>query len=260
MISKSLLSLVHSLQQKKFRLREGLFVAEGPKVVGDMMGRYSLHTVIATSEWLSLHRSSLPDCPVFEVSPDELRRASLLQHPQQVIALMRLPDSGTSVPKASALSIVLDAVQDPGNMGTIIRLADWFGIDSIYCSPSTADAYNPKVVQAAMGSLGRVAIVYTDLLSMLRSVGSELPVYGLTLDGDNIYSAQLTGNGLIVMGNEGNGISPSVSDMLSRRLLIPSFHSTSTTGSAESLNVAVATAIACSEFRRRFPVWDVWAK
>jgi TrmH family RNA methyltransferase len=139
-------------------------------------------------------------------------------------------------------------VQDPGNLGTIIRIADWFGIDTIYCSEDTADAYNPKVVQATMGSLAHVHIIYTDLLQLFDKLPKDFPVYGTLLDGNDIYQQPLSEHGIIVMGNEGNGISEAVRQRVTHRLLIPNFHQGP---SAESLNVAIATAITCSEFRRR---------
>jgi TrmH family RNA methyltransferase len=142
----------------------------------------------------------------------------------------------------------LDGIQDPGNLGTIIRIADWFGIDTIYCSEDTADAYNPKVVQATMGSIARVKIVYTNLLTLFDSLPPSYPVYGTLLDGDDIYQQPLSHEGIIVMGNEGNGISEAIRQRVNRRLLIPCFREGDT---AESLNVAIATAITCSEFKRR---------
>ena len=185
------------------------------------------------------------------VTDDELRRISFLQHPQQVLALFRLPQdislSSFHFP-LSSLSLALDGVQDPGNLGTIIRIADWFGIDTIYCSEDTADAYNPKVVQATMGSIARVNIIYTDLLQLFESLPPSCPVYGTLLDGEDIYQQPLSCEGIIVMGNEGNGISEAIRQKVNRRLLIPCFREGDT---AESLNVAIATAITCSEFKRR---------
>ena len=143
---------------------------------------------------------------------------------------------------------MLDGVQDPGNLGTIIRIADWFGIDTIFCSEDTADAYNPKVVQATMGSIAHVNIIYTDLPRLFDSLPPSYPVYGTLLDGEDIYQQTLSNEGIIVMGNEGNGISEAIRQRVNRRLLIPCFREGDT---AESLNVAIATAITCSEFRRR---------
>lgn len=247
MLSKNLIKLVHSLDSKKNRRKEGLFVAEGHKVVGDLMRRMCPEVVIATDDWIPAAEYS---GRLIRVTDEELCKVSFLKSPQQVLALFRIADmercaEGAGV--ADGLAIALDGVQDPGNLGTIIRVADWFGIKDIYCSPDTADVYNPKVVQATMGSIARVNVVYTDLPRLLDSLPDGFPVYGTQLDGDNIYARQLSARGIIVMGNEGNGISPAVRQRVTHRLLIPSFASGDT---AESLNVAIATAIVCSEFRR----------
>ena len=249
MISKNQIKYIRQLEMKKFRSREGLFVAEGPKVVGDLLRRYDAKAIYATEEWNSSPGVSLSS--VERITVDELRRISFLQHPQQVLALFPIPksDSSSSISKlTSSLSLALDGIQDPGNLGTIIRIADWFGIDTIYCSEDTADAYNPKVVQATMGSLARVNIIYLSLASLFDGLPDDFPVYGTLLDGEDIYQQPLSQNGIIVMGNEGNGISPEIRTKVNRRLLIPRFR---TGDSAESLNVAIATAITCSEFRRR---------
>lgn len=271
MVSKNQIKLVRSLEQKKYRQREGLFVAEGPKVVGDLLAAgFEPHAVFATEEWIAnvaSQSASLTTCVspyTTPVSPDELRKLSFLQHPQQVLAVFRLPSLFTlhpspvavhpssPSPQLSHLELALDGIQDPGNLGTIIRLADWFGIGRIYCSQDTADAWSPKVVQATMGSIARVYIEYCDLPELLgrltkeyAEAGRPLPVCGTVLDGENIYTADLPSEAVIVMGNEGNGISQSVRSLLTHRLLIPSFHP-----GPESLNVAIATAITCSEFRR----------
>ena len=263
MISKSQIKLVKQLEQKKHRQREGLFVAEGPKVVGDLLAAGFLPVqIFATAAWESPSGGS----PVLQViTDDELRKLSFLQHPQQVLAVFPLPQHSVSssententekfpFPSVSSVSSVddihhfilaLDGVQDPGNLGTIIRIADWFGISRIVCSTDTADAWNPKVVQATMGSIARVSIVYTDLKEYLND--TNLPVYGTLLDGENIYKKELPREAIIVMGNEGNGISPEVRRLVTDKLLIPRFRE-----GAESLNVAIATAITCSEFCRR---------
>lgn len=240
MISKNQIKFVRQLEQKKYRKKEGLFVAEGPKVVGDLLrAGFKAHTIFATSEWESQGQTFQ------EVSDEELRRVSFLQHPQRVLALFFI--STESVPSVSSLSLALDDVQDPGNLGTIIRIADWFGIDTIYCSENTADAWSPKVVQATMGSIARVNIIYTDLQELISK--AQVPVYGTLLDGQDIYTQELSKEGIIVMGNEGNGISAPIRKLINRRLLIPQFHE-----GPESLNVAIATAITCSEFRRRYPL------
>ena len=247
MIGKNTIKWVHSLEMKKNRKREGLFVAEGPKVVGDLLSRFRLHSVFATDEWTG-GDSIGADVRLERVDDDTLRRLSFLQHPQQVVAVMEMNKEEKVEVDADRLTIMLDGVQDPGNLGTIIRIADWFGIDSIICSPDTADAYNPKVVQATMGSLGRVSVTYSPLVPLLSSLPADMPIYGTLLDGKDIYQKELTRHGVIIMGNEGNGISEEVRAMVTHPLLIPRFRQGE---SAESLNVAVATAITCSEFCRR---------
>lgn len=250
MISKARIKYIHSLELKKNRKADRVFVAEGPKVVGDLLDVRSAKLIIATGEWLSLngHRLSART-EVVEVSEEELCKASFLQHPQDVIAVFPQWEEGDITIPAEELSLVLDGVQDPGNLGTIIRIADWFGIKHIYCSPSTADVYNPKVVQATMGSIARVCVQYCNILSLLDNLPPEIPVYGTLLDGNNIYQQDLTSRGIIVMGNEGNGISPEIRQRINHKLFIPNFPMGCET--AESLNVAVATAITCAEFRRQ---------
>ena len=253
-ISKNQIKFVRQLEQKKYRRREGLFVAEGTKVVGDLLAHYQPHSVYATEEWLAKNTSSISHHPssVFTVTDEELRRISFLQHPQQVLALFPLPTMAAAnfslFTDHFSLSIALDGIQDPGNLGTIIRIADWFGIEQIICSEDTVDAWNPKVIQATMGSIARVNIIYINLSDFIDTLPPDYPVYGTLLDGDNIYTQPLTPHGLIVMGNEGNGISPEIRQKINRRLFIPSYRTDDT---AESLNVAIATAITCAEFRRR---------
>ena len=245
MISKNQIKYIRQLELKKYRKREGVFVAEGPKVVGDLLKHYKPKAIFATEEW----GSPANQHDVIRISEDELSRISFLQHPQQVLALFPIPDEVISDDKfMGKLALALDGVQDPGNLGTIIRIADWFSIDTIYCSEDTADVYNPKVVQATMGSLARVNIIYTNLSSLLNALPPAFPVYGTLLDGDDIYQQPLSKEGIIIMGNEGNGISEDIRRKVNRHLLIPCFRKGDT---AESLNVAIATAITCSEFRRR---------
>jgi TrmH family RNA methyltransferase len=245
MISKNQQKYIRQLELKKYRKREGLFVAEGTKVVGDLLKRYTPKAVFATSQWQAPEGIT----PIV-LTDDELQRISFQQHPQQVLALFPIPSQDTSDPLTlldnQTLAIALDGVQDPGNLGTIIRIADWFGIDTIYCSQDTADAWNPKVVQATMGSIARVNIIYTKLTDLLGQ--TSLPVYGTLLDGEDLYSKNLAEEGIIVMGNEGNGISSEVRQLVTEKLFIPCYRKGDT---AESLNVAIATAITCAEFRRR---------
>ena len=214
--------------------------------------------LFATREWLNANIPLLQEgtgeftVEVTQVTNDELQRLSLQQHPQQVLALFPIPSQTSSIEfrirQQNKLSILLDNIQDPGNLGTIIRIADWFGIDTIYCSLGTVDAWNPKVVQATMGSIARVHIIYIEPQQLFDALPADYPIYGTFLDGDNIYTQQLSSHGLIVMGNEGNGISDAVRARVTHKLLIPDFHQGDT---ADSLNVAIATAITCSEFRRR---------
>ena len=257
MLSKNQIKLIKSLETKKNRKREGLFVAEGPKVVGDLLrAGYVPHSIFSTQPTpIACHTQTFRSENTHHPSPilitdDELRRISFLQHPQDVLAVFYIPESPLTSHLSSLtshLSLALDGVQDPGNVGTIIRIADWFGITNIYCSPDTADVYNPKVVQATMGSLAHVNITYCDLVTLLRE--ANVPVYGTLLDGQDIYQQPLSDKGIIVMGNEGNGISTEVRQLVTHKLLIPNFNKNSET--AESLNVAIATAITFSEFKRR---------
>lgn len=252
MISKAKIKYINSLQLKKNRTSERRFVAEGPKVVGDLMALSTPVLVVATAEWMASCSHCLSEATeCYEVTDEELKKVSFLQHPQQVLAVfpMYAEGTGASLPPADELCLALDGVQDPGNLGTIIRIADWFGITRILCSRDTADVYNPKVVQATMGSIARVQVVYTDLKALLEQARGQLPVYGTLLDGEDLYQKQLTPGGIIVMGNEGNGISEAIRPLVSERLLIPSYPPSRPT--AESLNVAIATAVVCAEFRRK---------
>ncbi|MBQ3632568.1 MAG: RNA methyltransferase [Prevotella sp.] len=247
MVSKNQIKYVRQLEQKKWRRREGAFVAEGPKVVGDLLrAGFVARMVFATEAWEGWCMQS--GSPVAQtVTDEELRKISFLQHPQQVLAVFEMPASTMktdSLRPVEGLLLALDGVQDPGNLGTIIRIADWFGIGTIVCSEDTADAWNPKVVQATMGSIARVNIIYINMVDFLEK--TQVPIFGTLLDGENIYQQELPSNGIIVMGNEGNGISEPVRRLVTHKLLIPAFRE-----GAESLNVAIATAITCSEFRRR---------
>ena len=249
MISKNKIKYIRSLELKKNRNKEGKFVAEGFKVVDDLLALQPADLIVATQEWL--HGKHLAaQTEVIEVTEEELKKVSFLQHPQQVLAVFKQAQDGDFSINTSELNLALDGVQDPGNLGTIIRIADWFGITHIYCSQDTADVYNPKVVQATMGSIARVKVEYGNLLGLVESLPADVPVYGTLLDGENIYQQQLENRGLIVMGNEGKGISPALAKKVNRRLLIPNFPEGRAT--ADSLNVAIATAITCSEFRRNF--------
>lgn len=250
MISKSLLKLINSLEQRKFRKETGLFVAEGGKTVQDLLDLgLACTNIIATEEWLKSHKINTT-VTITVVSEDEMKKASFLRTPQGILALFKQQIHEADLTALEhELCLGLDNIQDPGNMGTIIRIADWFGIKNIYCSNGTVDIYNPKTVQATMGAIGRVKVHYTDLPQLITSLNNRAPVYGTFLDGENIYSRPLSDKGLIIMGNEGNGISSECEKHIKERLLIPNYPAGCKT--SESLNVSVATAIICSEFRRR---------
>ena len=246
MLTKNEIKYIQSLAQKKHRDKENVFLAEGPKVIGELVGLCTCKMLYGTKHFIDSH-PEFQSYNIREITERELQQASLLKAPQEALAIFKKPTEG--ICSTSGLSLALDCVQDPGNLGTIIRLADWFGIHNILCSPTTADAFAPKVVQATMGALGRVNLHYVDLREALAKLPAEAPIYGTFLDGSNIYEQTLDTKGLIIMGNEGQGISPAVERLVSKRLFIPRFPLDAT--GSESLNVAMATAIICAEFRRR---------
>ncbi|MBC8594485.1 RNA methyltransferase [Oscillospiraceae bacterium N12] len=247
-LSKNRIKYIRSLDLKKIRKEEKVFLAEGPKLVGDLLEYFPCSFLAATTSWLQGHPFVQAD-EIAEVNAEDLSRASLLKTPQQVLAIFRQSDYelDKSIIKDS-LCLALDDIQDPGNLGTIIRLADWFGIEHIICSPNTVDVYNPKTIQATMGGIARVKVYYTPLPDLIKSLG-DTPIYGTLLNGDNMYSQRLSRNGLIIMGNEGNGISKEVESLITRKLYIPNYPQSRET--SESLNVAIATAVVCAEFRRQ---------
>ena len=252
MLSKAKIKLIQSLEQKKKRREERLFVAEGPKVVGDLLPYFPCRLIVAEAAWIAAHPKARAT-EVIEATSDELRKASFLKTPQEVLALFELPTYTTPHDVVSEeLCLALDDVQDPGNLGTIIRVADWFGIRHIFCSIGTTDAFSPKTVQATMGALARVQVHYVNLYNFLRDARQKnlsTPLYGTFLEGKNIYKESLTTHGIIIMGNEGNGICQQIQDLVTHKLFIPNYPEGCAT--SESLNVAIATAITCAEFRRR---------
>jgi TrmH family RNA methyltransferase len=238
LISKSQIKLITGLQQKKYRDKSGLFVAEGPKVIGELIrSGMNLHLLFATERM-----DSVPVEPEI-ITSEELQKISFLKSPNTALAIFEIPE--TNIIGELGLVIALDAVRDPGNLGTIIRLCDWFGVAQLVCSEDTADCYNPKVIQATMGSISRVQVHYTNLEDYLQR--SSLPVFGAVMDGDSVYGRSLPADGILVMGNEANGISPAIDQFIDFRITIPRFGKNQVT---ESLNVATATAILLSEFRR----------
>ena len=254
MLSKNKQKLIRSLDRKKNRDAEGLFLAEGPKLVTELLAHFGCRLLVGEPAVLSKvpSEANAVDERV-EVTAEELARVSLQRAPQGVLAVFEKPQpvaAQSLLPVAGrSLCLALDGVQDPGNVGTIVRIADWWGIEHVICSHDTADVFAPKTVQSTMGALGRVGVHYTDLPAWLGELPAGTPVYGTLLDGDNLYDSELTPHGIIVMGNEGNGLSSAVRERVSHRLLIPSFPPDRPT--SESLNVAVATAVTCAEFRRR---------
>ena len=234
-LSKNKIKWVNSLRLKKNRLSEGVFVVEGHKIVSEILSNYpDLIELIATTQIDKYHSER-----TFQVDEKDIKKLSQLKTPPSVVAVVKRPEF-----KAQSTNFILaiDGVQDPGNMGTIIRTADWFGIEKIYCSKDTVDAYNSKVVQASMGSIFRMEIKYTDLTVELPKFNK--PIYGASLDGANLYESQLEQSAILVVGNEGSGISAEVQSIIHQSILIPR------KGKAESLNVAIATGILLSELSR----------
>ncbi len=266
MLTKNQAKFIASLKLKKNREEHGLFIAEGVKIVSDI-----LHSGIKVKQIFSSRNFQLDifnyQIEVIRIKENELKKISALQTPNEVLAVCEMPKHILKPDELRGkLSLVLDTIQDPGNLGTVIRIADWFGIENIICSPDTVEVYNPKVIQATMGSISRVKVHYTELGKFLTSMSEwqrsegknqrskgksqreNLPmkVYGALLDGENIYPKELTKEGLIIMGNESKGISENILPFITDKISIPNYG-----GGAESLNVAIATAVIAAEFKRR---------
>jgi len=238
LISKAQIKLITSLHQKKYRTKTGLFLAEGPKLISDLWEAGVELTAIYTTEHVNY-----PEDLVHTITALELKKISALKQANTQLAVFKMPNP-TSMPSAGVV-LALDAVRDPGNLGTIIRLCDWFGVAQLVCSADTVDAYNPKVIQATMGSIARVKVHYTDLSNFLQTWSGT--VWGADMQGSSVYQVQWPQDVVLVMGNEANGLSPEVRTQLSDTLSIPSHKQV--TG-AESLNVAMATSILLNELRR----------
>lgn len=262
MISKNKIKYVRSLEIKKNRQKDGVFVAEGHKLVGDLLPFFECVYLAATDQWIRANadcmgKGSKPidvksmNMEVDEVTDDELRRISFVETPQQVLAVFRQKKSECSMADIAKkeLCLALDDVQNPGNLGTIIRLAAWFGIEHVFCSRGCADLYNPKTVQATMGAMAHVSVHYVDLVASFNELADDVPVYGTFLNGESIYSKPLKQHGVLVMGNEGKGVSAEVEAFVDERLYVPDYPEGRS--ASESLNVAIATAVVCAEFRRR---------
>ena len=240
MVSKNQIKLITSLQQKKYRKQYNLFFAEGVKVIQELIdANYELNDLFTTQNDFS----NLKKGKIHAITSLELKKISALTTPNTCLATFSIPENKKS--EFNGLILALDSVRDPGNLGTIIRLCDWFGIETLLCSEETVDVYNPKVVQATMGSLSRVSVIYCDLENELKN--AKVPVFGTFMDGKSIYTESLPKEGIIVMGNEANGISKSIEKIVVERISIPRFGDLQLT---ESLNVATATAIILNEFKR----------
>ncbi len=240
-LSKNQTKLINSLRQKKYRQETGLFIAEGIKVVNELLTSNLELEKIFLTETGAVEVSNTSK--IVEISEAELKKVSTFKTPNKVLGIFRIPK--TISIEETGLIVALDTINDPGNLGTIIRLCDWFGIEQLVCSKDTVDCYNQKVIQSTMGSITRVKILYTDLDSFIQN--SELPSFTADMDGDNVYKTDLPKEGILVMGNEANGISDEINKVIQQRLTIPRFGKTQET---ESLNVATATAILLSEFKR----------
>lgn len=249
MLSKSKIKYIRSLHLKKFRKEHQAFVAEGNKLVADMIGSFDCELLLAKPSWMAT-QGDIPADELLVADDEDIRKTTSLKTPQDVIAVFRLPDySLEEADPSTQLLLMLDGVQDPGNLGTIIRLADWFGVEHVICSMDTADVFAPKTVQATMGALSHVKVHYTVLEDYLNTVSKQhIPVYGTFLEGENMYAQELSDTGIIIMGNEGNGIREDMERFITNKLYIPNYPPERET--TESLNVAIATAVICSEFRR----------
>ena len=245
---KNKIKYIRSLELKKNRKTDNVFIAEGPKLMDDLLKTFECNFIAATSEWLTTHPTTKA-LEIVEVSNEQLSSISQLKTPQQVLGIFKQPEfSFKDDVLTNQLCLGLDGIQDPGNLGTIIRLADWFGIEHIFCSHDTVDVFNPKVIQATMGAIARVKVHYTPLCELIKR-SKPTAIYGTFLDGDNMYENKLSQTGILIMGNEGKGITTELEEYISHRLYIPNYPLERAT--SESLNVAVATAIACAEFRRQ---------
>lgn len=240
MVSKNQIKRITGLHQKKFRNEQQLFIAEGFKVIQELFhSHYEIQEFYSTDATLQLNNEVKPEI----ISEADLKKISCLKTPNSCLAVFKIKLSKSI--KYEGLTLVLDDIRDPGNLGTIIRLCDWFGIEQLICSEETADVYNPKVIQATMGSIGRVNVIYTSLESFLKSTSQ--PIYGAFMDGDVVYETKLPANAILIMGNEANGVSAEIEALIQKKITIPRFGNLQKT---ESLNVATATAILLSEFRR----------
>ena len=241
MVSKNQIKLISSLHQKKYRIAHQLFIAEGVKGINELLqSNFELeHLYVTIDEFKSVSTTQKT-----VISDADLKKISALTTPNTCLAVFKIPKEKPVLNKG--LIVALDTIRDPGNMGTILRLCDWFGINQVVCSKETVDLYNPKVVQATMGSIARVNVNYLNLKDFLET--TSLPIYGTFMDGEDLFNSEITNEGIIILGNEANGISKEIEELVTKRITIPRFGNLQQT---ESLNVATATAIVLSEFKRR---------
>lgn len=252
MLTKNTIKFIKSLTAKKFREIHGSFIAEGPKIISDIASSpLKIEKLFATRHWLDEHLSLTENIEeVICVTAKELSAISQLTTPNNTLAVVKMPETTFSQDiAAQSLVITLDDIRDPGNLGTIIRIADWFGYKHILCSETSVDAYNPKCVQATMGSIARVHIYYENLQQILRQGAATANIFGTFLSGDPVFNASLENKGFLIIGNEANGITPEIEKLVKKRLFIPSGNDSGS--HAESLNASAATAIICAEFFRR---------
>ena len=253
MLSKNQIKHIASLQMKKFRDEHQQFVAEGHKIVMELAGsRFKITGIYGSKAWISENALLLPDknIPLFETGEAEMQRITALSTPSPVLAVVQIPDHA-EIRKTSGWGLALDDIRDPGNMGTIIRIADWFGMDFILCSRNCVDLFNPKVVQATMGSIARTSLYSCDLPGELKRLAAAgMPVFGAFLEGRSIYETESPESGIILIGNESRGISADLKPFVTKKIFIPAYGS-AYGGKAESLNASVAAAIICAEFRRK---------
>ena len=249
MISKGKIKLINSLKLRKYRKKHSLFVAEGKKIINDIL-ETGIKANYITSYNSNFEEQKTLNYEFCLASKLEIEKITNLKTPSDTIAVFEIPNYEFSFKSAeNELIIFCNNIQNPGNLGTIIRTADWFGIKNIVCTKDTVDAFNPKVVQASMGAIGRVKVHYINAENFFNKLSKDVIIYGTFLEGENIYETSLSKNGIIVIGNEGSGISESIENYISKKIHIPNYSNNKST--SESLNVSIATAIVCAEFRRR---------
>ncbi len=254
MITRNKAKLISALRIPKYRKKHGLFVAEGTKLILELLqSTFGIDEIYATSDWIKQHREAFrhADHLVVRVEQKDIDAVSSLSTPPDVLAIINMPEGEIEpIHFSSTPTIMLDGINDPGNLGSIIRSADWFGIPQIVCSENTVDAYHPKVVQASMGSIFRLRIYEADLVKVLRNKPDGVPVYGAFMDGTNIHQTRLDPTGIYIIGSESHGISNELSSLINERIAIPRHNSPGKTSETESLNAAVAAAIILAEMRR----------